>query len=105
MTVLALTDAWWGEAACRESEPELFFPISATAASDTDIARAKGICASCPVRPQCLNYALHHCQEQGIWGGLTEDERRLLRRRTAVGGGHPYSAAGHWTPAFTQVRP
>lgn len=82
MTVL-LSDEWWGRAACRDAEPEVFFPISATAASRDTVQRAKQICASCPVQSQCLSYALRHRQEQGIWGGMTEDERRLLSRRLA----------------------
>jgi WhiB family transcriptional regulator, redox-sensing transcriptional regulator len=82
MTVL-LSDEWWGLAACRDAEPEVFFPISATAASRDTVQRAKAVCSSCPVQSQCLSYALRHRQEQGIWGGLTEDERRLLSRRLA----------------------
>lgn len=76
-----LIDEWWSVAACRDAEPELFFPISATAASSGLVKRAKLICASCPVRPACLSYALDHRQEQGIWGGLTEEERRRIPRR------------------------
>ncbi len=75
MTVFA-SDEWWSLAACRNAEPELFFPISATSASRSTVERAKRVCASCPVQSQCLRYALRHRQEQGIWGGLTEDERR-----------------------------
>jgi WhiB family redox-sensing transcriptional regulator len=82
MTVL-LSDEWWGLAACRDAEPEVFFPISATTASRDTVQRAKAVCSSCPVQSQCLSYALRHRQEQGIWGGLTEDERRLLSRRLA----------------------
>ena len=82
MTVL-LSDEWWGLAACRDAEPEVFFPISATAASGDTVARAKAVCGSCPVQSPCLSYALRHRQEQGIWGGMTEDERRLLSRRLA----------------------
>ncbi|HEY3906453.1 MAG TPA: WhiB family transcriptional regulator [Streptosporangiaceae bacterium] len=82
MTVL-LSDEWWDLAACRDAEPEVFFPISATAASRDTVQRAKAVCSSCPVQSQCLRYALRHRQEQGIWGGLTEDERRLLSRRLA----------------------
>ena len=77
MTML-LSDEWWGLAACRDAEPEVFFPISATTASRDTVQRAKAVCTSCPVQSQCLRYALRHRQEQGIWGGLTEDERRLL---------------------------
>jgi len=75
-----LIDEWWRAAACRDAEPELFFPISAAAASNPRVRRAKHICAPCPVRSQCLNYALDHRQEQGIWGGLTEEERRRIPR-------------------------
>jgi WhiB family transcriptional regulator, redox-sensing transcriptional regulator len=77
-----LTHEWWRTASCRDAEPELFFPISATAASRAQVQRAKQICASCPVRLECLSYALDNRQEQGIWGGLTEEERRRLPRRS-----------------------
>lgn len=77
-----LTHEWWRMAACRDAEPELFFPISATAASRAQVRQAKLICASCPVRPDCLRYALDNRQEQGIWGGLTEEERRRVPRRS-----------------------
>lgn len=77
-----LTHEWWRTAACADAEPELFFPISATAASKAQVSRAKLICASCPVRPDCLSYALDHRQEQGIWGGLTEEERHRIPRRS-----------------------
>ena len=83
MTAPALSASWWSVAACRDVEPEGFFPISEGSACDDDIARAKTICASCPVRAACLGYALSRRQEQGIWGGLTEGERRRLRRRVA----------------------
>jgi WhiB family redox-sensing transcriptional regulator len=75
------TGEWWRQAACQSAEPELFFPISATEASAAEIARAKQVCGRCEVREPCLAYALHDRQQQGIWGGMTEDERRLLRRR------------------------
>jgi WhiB family redox-sensing transcriptional regulator len=83
MTALA-SDEWWDLAACRNAEPELFFPISATQASQATVERAKRVCGSCPVRSQCLRYALRHRQEQGIWGGLTEDERRFEQQKTLV---------------------
>ncbi|HYK32735.1 MAG TPA: WhiB family transcriptional regulator [Streptosporangiaceae bacterium] len=77
-----LTNEWWRVAACRDAEPELFFPLSATSASSAQVRRAKLICASCQVRSACLDYALDHRQEQGIWGGLTEEERRRIPRRS-----------------------
>lgn len=83
MTVL-LSSEWWDLAACRNAEPELFFPISATRASSATVQRAKRICQACPVQSQCLRYALGHRQEQGIWGGLTEDERRFAKQKSLV---------------------
>ena len=72
---------WQEAAACRQADPELFFPIGSAGAAAAEIQRAKAICAGCPVRRPCLTYALVTSQEFGIWGGRTEDERRILHRR------------------------
>jgi len=73
--------AWMEQAACRDEDPELFFPISAKGAGLAQVAEAKEVCRGCPVREACLRYALDTGQEGGVWGGLTEEERRALRRR------------------------
>ncbi len=71
------TDVRWREdAACRGVDTDVFFP-----ATDEEAEEAKAICASCPVREECLEFALQTRQEDGVWGGLTETERRRLRRR------------------------
>jgi WhiB family transcriptional regulator, redox-sensing transcriptional regulator len=72
---------WQQLAACRTSELDLFFPISAKGRSALDAARAKTICAGCPVRSPCLDYAQATHQVYGIWGGLTEEERHQLGSR------------------------
>lgn len=75
-------DTHWQEAAaCRQADPELFFPIGAAGKAAAEIQRAKTICASCPVHRRCLIYALATGQEFGIWGGRDENERRLLHRQ------------------------
>jgi WhiB family redox-sensing transcriptional regulator len=61
-------------------DPEMWFPAGSTGRALRQITEAKAICAGCTVRAQCLDYALDTNQEPGIWGGLTEDERRTLRR-------------------------
>jgi WhiB family redox-sensing transcriptional regulator len=77
-------DADWREsAACRHCDPELFFPISDTGPARRQVEAAKKVCRSCPVSGACLRWALDSGQEAGIWGGMTEDERRMLRRRRA----------------------
>ncbi|MFC9688839.1 WhiB family transcriptional regulator [Kribbella sp. NPDC056951] len=71
--------AWILAAACRDEDPELFFPIGTTGPSLLQVAAAKQVCARCPVRPDCLESALESGQDAGIWGGLTELERRELK--------------------------
>ncbi|MDY5139459.1 WhiB family transcriptional regulator, partial [Actinotignum timonense] len=74
---------WRSRAACLTEDPELFFPIGSSASALTQTDRAKRVCQECTVRDDCLNYALEHNQDSGVWGGTSEDERRRLRRRTA----------------------
>ncbi len=69
---------WRKSAACRDADPELFFPVSAVGPSREDVARAKAVCASCPVRRPCLRFALATHQAYGVWGGMTEEERRAF---------------------------
>jgi WhiB family redox-sensing transcriptional regulator len=71
---------WRDSAACRRSDPELFFPIGTDGASLDQAGHAKRVCASCPVRAACLAWALAHPGTAGIWGGTTEDERLVLAR-------------------------
>ena len=72
---------WRTRAACRDADPELFFPEDHPLSARTRVKAAKLICRSCPVSATCLNWALADGQEAGIWGGLTEYERRKLHRR------------------------
>jgi WhiB family redox-sensing transcriptional regulator len=68
---------WRTSAACRTADPDLFFPVSSLGPAQADIARAKAVCSSCEVRRQCLQFALATHQIYGVWGGTTEEERRL----------------------------
>jgi WhiB family redox-sensing transcriptional regulator len=72
---------WWSRAACLNADPELFFPISSSGPALRQVARAKKICARCQVRQACLSYALGAEPVYGVWGGMTEEERRLLKQR------------------------
>ncbi|HEV7887935.1 MAG TPA: WhiB family transcriptional regulator [Acidimicrobiales bacterium] len=73
-------DKWRAESACRDADVNLFFPAGVTGPAEVQILEAKAICAACPVRETCLAFAIQTNQEYGIWGGTTEDERRVLRR-------------------------
>jgi WhiB family transcriptional regulator, redox-sensing transcriptional regulator len=73
-------DDWRRRALCRDTSPELFFPIGTTGPAVDQIGSAKRICAECPVTHECLEFAVLTGQESGIWGGTTEEERRALRR-------------------------
>ena len=83
--VLALNDLlfepeenWREDAACSGSDNAFFFPIGE---DESTVAPAKAICAVCPVKEECLQYALSTNQTEGVWGGLSGPERRRLRRR------------------------
>ncbi|MHA6667375.1 WhiB family transcriptional regulator [Homoserinimonas sp. A447] len=68
--------AWQSDSLCAQTDPEAFFPEKGGSTRD-----AKKICASCEVRVQCLEYALANDERFGIWGGLSERERRKLRKK------------------------
>lgn len=74
---------WRHEAACLEEDPELFFPIGNTGPAILQIEMAKEVCRRCDVVQTCLDWAIDTGQDAGVWGGLSEDERRGLKRRTA----------------------
>jgi len=68
--------AWQTDSLCAQTDPEAFFPEKGGSTRD-----AKKICTSCEVRTRCLEYALENDERFGIWGGLSERERRKLRKR------------------------
>jgi len=68
--------AWQADSLCAQTDPEAFFPEKGGSTRD-----AKKICSSCEVRNNCLEYALENDERFGIWGGLSERERRKLRKR------------------------
>jgi len=71
--------SWQDRALCAQTDPEAFFPEKGGSTRE-----AKKVCQSCEVRAQCLEYALTHDERFDIWGGLSERERRRLRRAAAV---------------------
>lgn len=77
-----MIDDWRDRAACRDTDPELFFPISEIGPGARQAARAKAVCAGCPVRQRCLDFALDNGLDHGVFGGTTERERRELIRRS-----------------------
>jgi WhiB family transcriptional regulator, redox-sensing transcriptional regulator len=74
---------WRHRSACLDEDPELFFPIGNTGPAILQIEEAKQVCRRCDVREQCLAWALEAGQDHGVWGGMSEDERRALKRRNA----------------------
>lgn len=72
---------WRDDALCRDTDPSLFFPVGTTGIAVLQIDKAKGLCGECTVSEDCLDFALETNQDSGIWGGLTEEERRVIRRR------------------------
>lgn len=76
---------WREVGACAHADPDLFFPISSTGRALREIAKAKAVCAGCPVRQACLDFALEHDLTHGIWGGTTPEDRRAWRRERRPG--------------------
>jgi WhiB family redox-sensing transcriptional regulator len=72
---------WRLNAACRDTTPDLFFPVGTTGAAVDQIESAKRLCDSCDSNNHCLEFALATNQESGVWGGTTEDERKKLRKQ------------------------
>ncbi|GGG12662.1 transcriptional regulator WhiB2 [Rhodococcoides trifolii] len=74
-TFESLEDQWQERALCAQTDPEAFFPEKGGSTRE-----AKRICLGCEVKDECLDYALAHDERFGIWGGLSERERRRLKR-------------------------
>jgi WhiB family transcriptional regulator, redox-sensing transcriptional regulator len=79
--LIPTTEVWRTKAACASVAPDLFFPAGETGDALEQAEAAKAICAGCPVRSECLEFAIATRQQYGIWGGTTEVERRSIRRR------------------------
>lgn len=73
-------DDWRDHAACRDTDPDLFFPVGSTGPAVEQISSAKAVCFDCEAQGPCLEFALATNQEAGVWGGTSEDERRRLRK-------------------------
>ena len=71
----AVDTDWRQSAACRDTDPELFFPVDA---SESSTGPARAVCVTCPVIRDCLTWALAHGVDDGIYGGLTPGERRTI---------------------------
>ena len=74
---------WRNRAACLDEDPGLFFPIWKPGVDLDQIAEAKAVCHRCEVIEPCLKWAIESHQDDGVWGGLSADERHDLNRRTA----------------------
>ena len=72
---------WRHRAECLTEDPELFFPVGTTGPALAQVEEAKKVCRRCEVREECLRWALEAGQDHGVWGGMSEDERRAMKRR------------------------
>ncbi len=91
---------WRASGLCQEVDTELFFPEKGGSARE-----AKRVCAACEVRPQCLEFALEHDERFGIWGGLSERERRRLKRAAPVAAEPASDGPAVQVPAAATGRP
>lgn len=68
----------WASAVCAQVDPEMFYPEKGEGTKD-----ARDLCAACPLRQECLEFALANKEEYGVWGGLGAGERKALLRQRA----------------------
>ena len=97
---LGAGQSWRLRAACRYTDPELFFPVSNSGPSLDQVTRAKAVCAACQVQSECLAFAMRTRENHGIWGGTTEDERHSAANRAGL-----RFPARHGTAAPDRPRP
>jgi len=71
---------WRHRAACRHVDPELFFPVGNVGPAVAQVQEAKQVCSTCTVVQPCLEWAIESGSDTGVWGGMSEDERRAYRR-------------------------
>ncbi len=81
LTLTIESDEWRRNAACRDTDPDLFFPVGTTGPAIEQIANAKAVCHQCDAQTACLEFAIATNQDSGIWGGTSEEERRQLRKK------------------------
>ena len=93
ITLGAAPADWRDDALCRDTDPELFFPVGTTGNALVQIDNAKEVCGECSSAQGCLDFALDTNQDSGIWGGLTEEERRVIRRKRVAAARAARSAA------------
>ena len=101
MTATLYAGEWQAAGACLSADPEIFFPVSGTGASTRQIEQARRICARCPVRRECLDWAMNSGEMHGIWGGTTPEDRTRARRKDAARRRH--AARRRW-PAAPDIR-
>ena len=92
--VVDVTGVWQDRALCRKVDGDMFFGSGSAVEHE-----AKDVCKSCPVRWECLAYALRHRVEHGVWGGLTDRERRRVLNRTHASSWDPVAAMRVAAPA------
>ena len=98
MTTIQYLGEWQAAGACLSADPEIFFPVSGTGASTRQIEQARRICARCPVRRECLDWAMSSGEMHGIWGGTTPEDRTRARRKEAARRRHAARRAWPVTP-------
>ncbi|MFV1991292.1 MAG: WhiB family transcriptional regulator [Acidimicrobiales bacterium] len=84
-TLMAVEEDWRDLALCRDTSPDLFFPVGVTGPAIDQIAAAKQICDTCNAKIPCLEFAILMRQDTGVWGGTSEEERHSIRRQRTQG--------------------
>ena len=95
LSLTIASDEWRRNAACRDTDPDLFFPVGTTGPAIEQIENAKAVCRQCDAQRDCLEFAIATNQDSGIWGGLSEEDRRVIRRQRAAENRRLVASAGN----------
>ena len=85
---------WMSRAACRDVDPDIFFPVGSRGPALAQAAAARAVCNRCPVTEACLRWVQAHPQDTGIWAGLDADERRARDHERGPGDPGPAAPRG-----------
>ncbi|MFE0189658.1 WhiB family transcriptional regulator [Streptomyces sp. NPDC059008] len=77
---LPINPNWRDRGACKDVDPDLFFPVGSTGPALLQVEEAKSVCRRCPVLETCAAWALENREAHGVWGGMSEDDRRRIKR-------------------------
>lgn len=90
--------SWKKDALCRNMPPNFFYPVGQSRAAEAQTEQAQRVCHECPVKDECLEYAVTNNERHGVWGGESEKSRMTIMRQRGLIQLRPNQRKGEWDP-------